>query len=64
MRTDRQDEGDSRISKFWEKAPKMVREVWGKRAWTGFIWLRIRVVAGRSVINKRSGSIVCKEFFY
>jgi len=63
MWTDRQDEADSRVSKFCEKRLKMVREDWGKRAWTGFTWLWTGADGG-SVGNKGSDSIVCGEFRY
>jgi len=63
MRTDRQDEADSRVSKFCEKLLKMVRKDWGKRAWSGFalFWTG---ADGGPVGNKGTGSIVCGEFLY
>jgi len=63
MRTGGQDEAYSRISKFCEKRLKLVREGWGKRAWTEFTWLWIGADGGQ-VGNKGSGSIVCGEFLY
>ena len=62
MRTDRQDEADSRISKFFEKRLEMAREFWRKRAWTGFTWLWTGADGG-PVGNKGSGSIYAGNFF-